>query len=62
MSLLNLLATFTPQERADAEDAIADREAYYPGHKPCGYFGLPLDKAHKLEAALDEIQKESKPE
>lgn len=50
--LSELLKTFTPQERADAQDAIADRLENDPPYKPSGYYGLPLDKAWALDAEL----------
>ncbi len=56
MKLDELLKTFTPQERSDAQDAIDDYTNLCPPHKPAGWYGLPLDKAHQLDKELEKIQ------
>ncbi len=56
MRLKDLLKTFTPQERSDAQDAIDDYTTQSPPHKPSGWYGLPLDKAWALDAALAKTQ------
>jgi hypothetical protein len=55
-SVKKLVETFTPQERSDAQDAIADRQEHDPPYKPSGYYGLPLDKAWALDAELAKTQ------
>jgi hypothetical protein len=55
-SVKKLVDTFTPQEQADAQDAIDDYTTQSPPHKPSGWYGLPLDKAWALDAELAKSQ------